>query len=241
MQPLALRLGLDQLVLVRVRDRVRVRLRPPPGKGYLSICRVTLLQPLYMSRLVGGSRRSDRAGLRMAREQAQACRASWRYGAGWGLAVRLTGWRRTACGMSTDMSGDKVSAPRETSCSRLAARSRAIICISIRSCSTDSCVLRCFSLSSCSSLCREMTEGVRLAGGAEKSPLRSTIAHTELGCGGGLSDRPHLFAVDLFCDIFSQAVWMDPCRSHAPPASSQVGARTSRHTYVRTYKVPKVQ
>ena len=129
----------------------RVRLRPPPGKGYLSICRVTLLQPLYMSRLVGGSRWSDRAGLRMAREQAQACRASWRYGAGWGLAVRLTGWRRTACGMSTDMSGDKVSAPRETSCSRLAARSRAIICISIRSCSTDSCVLLCFSRSNCRS------------------------------------------------------------------------------------------
>ena len=86
-QALALRLGLDQLVLVRVRDRVRVRLRPPPGKGYLSICRITLLQPLYMSRLVGGSCWSDRAGLR--REHASRHRHVEPPGA----RVQAGGWR----------------------------------------------------------------------------------------------------------------------------------------------------
>eukprot|EP00965_Chrysotila_dentata_P050443 1672178-Pleurochrysis_carterae.AAC.2 len=85
-----------------------------------------------------------------------------------------------AVGITTDTSGASVAPPSTTICSLAAAKSRPIICISSRSCSTDSSARRVFSRSCWSSRCRLLIVGPLLfAGGAAQSPLNmATIATT---------------------------------------------------------------
>eukprot|EP00962_Isochrysis_galbana_P051932 scaffold23360_cov137-Isochrysis_galbana.AAC.2 len=75
---------------------------------------------------------------------------------------------------SAFVSDERLDPPRMTICSRAAANARAIICISSRSCSTDSRERRWRSRSSCSSRCKPFSVGpdaARLAAWAIESPL----------------------------------------------------------------------